>query len=445
MQFNEGGQRKRPWLKMRALAFTTASRSNWSTSAAPQITLSAILGGGLGLVAWSPGHTPAFGVLFPLLWIAQPSRVAAFACAAAYHLAVVRFLPGFAANWFDSIVAGFACWQAVGLVSGFAWAVLWPPRGSTVPCVVLSTFSVLVMLLLPPFGAIVPANPVVAWGFLVPGTGWGGVALMILLTCGGAWWLRRRRWGLGVAPQRSSLIILGLLPILVWTIGRVPQQQDGRLAGKALAVQTQFGRFPAYGSLDVMQRLYRMGELAKVQAHGPDTVNAVVFPEGIVGLYDASLQPSIDLELTGPMMSKGQTLVLGADVAIGRNRFHNAALIYRPDGSSTLVVARQTVPVAQWRPWSRGSHFPADWLANSTADIGGGVRARFILCHEEWMAGLHLLSELRESHELVIAMANLWAAEDATASYVQGTHTQGMALLFGRKYVRAVNGRQVPS
>jgi hypothetical protein len=426
---------------MRALKFASTSEGTWSAGAAFQIATSVALGGGLGLLAWSPGHTPALGALFPLLWIVRPSRVTAFACAAAYHLAVVRFLPGLAANWFDSIVAGFACWMAVGIVSGFAWAVLWPRWGSTVPRVVLSALAVLVMLLLPPFGALVPAHPVVAWGYLAPGSGWVGVALMFILTSTGASWLRT--YARVFSESHVSWIAVGLLFAVVWTWGLVPQPQDGRTSSQVRAVQTQFGRFPAYGSVDVMQRLVRLGELSALQANGQDTIKAVVFPETIIGLYDRSLQPSIDLELVAPSKAKGQTLVLGADVVFGSNRFQNAALIFRPDGSSTLIAARQTVPIAQWRPWSRGAHFPADWLATSTADLGGGRRARFMFCHEEWMAVLHLLSEAREEHELVIAMANLWAAPAPTASYVQGAHTQGMALLFGRVYVRAVNGPDI--
>lgn len=427
---------------MRALKFASTSEGSRSASAAFQIASSVALGGGLGLLAWSPGHTPALGALFPLLWIGRPSRVAAFACAAAYDLAVVRFLPGLAANWFDSIVAGFACWLAVGIVSGLVWAVLWPPSGSNAPRVILSALAVLVMLLLPPFGALVPAHPVVAWGYLAPGSGWVGVALMFILTSTGASWLRTCA---RVFPEpHVSWIVVGLLFAVVWTWGLVPQPQDGRTASQVRAVQTQFGRFPAYGSVDVMQRLVRMGELSALQANGQDMVKAVAFPETIIGLYDRSLQPLIDLELVAPLKAKGQTLVLGADVAFGSNRFQNAALIFRPDGSSTLIAARQTVPIAQWRPWSRGSHFPADWLEQSTADLGGGLRARFMFCHEEWMGVLHLLSEAREEHELVIAMANLWAASDPTASYVQDAHTQGMALLFGRVYVRAVNGPEIP-
>jgi hypothetical protein len=427
---------------MRALTFASTSKRTWSAGAAFQIASSVALGGGLGLLAWSPGHTPALGALFPLLWIGRPSRMTAFVCAAAYHLAVVRFLPGLAANWFDSIVAGFACWLAVGIVSGLAWAVFWPPSGSTAPRVVLCALAVLVMLLLPPFGALVPAHPVVAWGYLAPGSGWVGVALMFILTSTWASWLRTYA---RVFPESHvSWIAIGLLFAVICTFGLVPQPQDGRSANQVLGVQTQFGRFPAYGSVHVMQRLVRMGELSALQANGKDTVKAVVFPETIIGLYDRSLQPSIDLELVAPSKGKGQTLVLGADVAFGSKRFQNAALIFRPDGSSTLIAARQTVPIAQWRPWSRGAHFPADWVGTSTADLGGGLRARFIFCHEEWMAVLHLLSEAREEHELVIAMANLWAASDPTASYVQGAHTQGIALLFGRVYIRAVNGPEIP-
>jgi hypothetical protein len=434
--------RKRPGLTMRALTFASTSKGTWSAGAAFQIASSVTLGGGLGLLAWTPGHTPALGALFPMLWIGRPSRVAAFACAVAYHLAVVRFLPGFAANWFGSIVAGFACWLAVGFVSGLVWAVLWPPSGSKALRVMLSALAVLVMLLLPPFGALVPAHPVVAWGYLAPGSGWVGVALMFILTPTAAAWLRTHE---RVFPESHvNWTVFGFLFAVVGIFGLVPQQNDGRSASQVLAVQTQFGRFPAYGSVDVMQRLVRMGELSALQADGQDTVKAVVFPETIIGLYDRSLQPAIDLELVSPTKAKGQTLVLGADLALGGNRFQNAALIFRPDGSSNLLAARQTVPIAQWRPWSRGAHFPADWLATNTVDLGGGRRARFMFCHEEWMAVLHLLSEAREEHELVIAMANLWAAPDPTASYVQGAHTQGMALLFGRAYVRAVNGPEIP-
>jgi hypothetical protein len=429
---------------MKAVVFTKASGTHLSAQAVFPIALSAILGGGLGLLAWSPGHTPALGVLFPLLWVTRRSRMTAFICAAAYHLAVVRFLPDFASNWFDSTIAGLACWLAVGVVSGVVWAVMWPRRSNS-PCLVLSVCAVLVVLLLPPFGAVVPAHPVVAWGFLVPGSGWSGVGLMFFLTSIGACWLRscasalhqRRRW-LGVV----------LLSTLVWTGGVVPQPQDGISAGQVLAVQTQFGGFPEYGSLDVMERLVRMGEMMARQTHLGDQIKTVVFPEAIIGLYDRSLQPSIDLELVGPITSLGRTLVVGADIAAASKQFQNAAIILRPDGTSTTIVARQTVPIAQWRPWASGVTFPADWLAKSTADVGGGIHARFMFCHEEWMPALHLLSEAREEHEIVIAMGNLWAAQDETASYVQGSHTQGMALLFGRSYVRAVNGpvsKQAPA
>lgn len=87
-------------------------------------------------------------------------------------------------------------------------------------------------------------------------------------------------------------------------------------------------------------------------------------------------------------------------------------------------------------------HFPADWLAGGTVHLGGQVKARIMFCHEEWMPALHLLTEAREDHEMIIAMANLWAAKDPLAAHVQAAHTQGMALLFRRPFVRAVNAQR---
>jgi hypothetical protein len=231
--------RKRPGLTMRALTFASTSKGTWSAGAAFQIASSVTLGGGLGLLAWTPGHTPALGALFPMLWIGRPSRVAAFACAVAYHLAVVRFLPGFAANWFGSIVAGFACWLAVGFVSGLVWAVLWPPSGSKALRVMLSALAVLVMLLLPPFGALVPAHPVVAWGYLAPGSGWVGVALMFILTPTAAAWLRTHE---RVFPESHVFSLWSAS--LVWCPNRMTADRRVRfsLSKRSLAASLPMGQ-----------------------------------------------------------------------------------------------------------------------------------------------------------------------------------------------------------
>ena len=52
---------------------------------------------------------------------------------------------------------------------------------------------------------------------------------------------------------------------------------------------------------------------------------------------------------------------------------------------------------------------------------------------------LSLIDEAAYDHNMVVVLSNLWATKDPLSSLVQGAHTQGMALLFGRRWVRAVN------
>jgi hypothetical protein len=393
-----------------------------------------VLGITCALAAWSPGHSPAVGLLLPLLWALSPSRLAAFMCIAAYAMTVVRFLPDFAGTWFASPAFGWLCWIGVGVASGGLWAMLWPRRSSALP-VARATMAALIISLLPPAGALFPGHPVVCFGFALPGSGWIGIAAMTFATATAAAVLRAaltqprgiaRAW-LALAGASVALALFGL----------VPESDAGQRAGNVVGMRTAWGGFPPYGSFEVTDRLRRIG--ATLDALAPEGPLTLVYPEAILGLYDASLNDVIELEITRRIRRTGQTIVLGANVDDGGGRFRNIALVLHPDGSRSIVAARQTTPVAQWRPWSGVMDFPSDWLASSTVTVSANIGARIMFCHEEWMPALHLLAEAREKHLVVIAMANLWAAEAPSASYVQGAHTEGVARLFGRQFVRAVN------
>ena len=94
----------------------------------------------------------------------------------------------------------------------------------------------------------------------------------------------------------------------------------------------------------------------------------------VIGRYAPSLFDAIDLEILRKIKVTGQTVVIGADVMIGNSRYANAAIVLRPDGSSSWIAARQTTPLAQWEPWNDKFHFPADWLGPSVVTLGVGSR-----------------------------------------------------------------------
>lgn len=399
---------------------------------------SALLGAALAIAAWGPDRSPAVAVMLPLLWIIMPTRSCAFALATAYHLAVVRFLGGYASVWFGSAVTGYLLWLAMGSLCGMVWAVCWP-RKTTPLRIVISTLAALALTLASPVAAILPGHPIVGWGFLLPGVGWMGVALMFATTMAGAWALRiglTTRW-----PKHSwtTPAAVGLGVAITALLGMQPGGDVGKVAGRIGAVSTRFGEPPPQFSLEVMTRIEKMGDATAKLAGGDDGLETVIYPEAIIGIYDPSLYPALNISLLRQSRPAGQTVVLGADMQFGPGRFQSAAMVFRPDGSEAYVNSRQSAPVSMWAPWSSERHYPLNWFADNTIDIGNGIKARVMFCYEEYIPILHLIDEAAFEHQLVVSMANLWPSEDPLASLIQGAHTQGMALLFNRRWVRSVN------
>jgi hypothetical protein len=139
----------------------------------------------------------------------------------------------------------------------------------------------------------------------------------------------------------------------------------------------------------------------------------------------------------------GRVPVVGLDIPVGPDRLQSAAVAFYPDGSTATAVARQPVPGALWKPWSTEGSFVADWSASNLLDLGQGDRAAFYFCYEELLPSLFLLNELMDKPTMYVALSNTWADASGGADRLQRLHSHGMALLFGRAYLRSVN-RPVP-
>lgn len=415
-----------------------ASRFEFLLVFAP-LVLAAFVGTTLALLAWGPGRTPALAVLLPLLWLIAPSRMAAFVLTACYHLGVGRFLPEFAAVWFESTFLGFALWMGASLLAATAWTLCWPAR-STYATVTASTIAGLVLTLAPPFGVVLAGHPLVGWGFFASGTGWFGVALFFIVVL--LWGVMFRVYLPAKNLKRLDWVKAGAVAacgVVLSAAGSIPTENGGRVVGNIGAVQSRWGEYPQLGSMEVMDRIGQIGSAVESLAGGEGELKTVVFAESVIGLYDPSLFPSIRREILNRTKETGQTVIVGADIEVGTNSLQKVALVLRPDGTSTYVSARQPVPVAEWAPWRSRHSFVVDWFSDSTVAIGGGARARIMFCYEEYMPVLHLMSEARGGHNMVISMSNLWASKDPLTNFVQGAHTEGMALLFRRHWLRAVN------
>jgi hypothetical protein len=174
-------------------------------------------------------------------------------------------------------------------------------------------------------------------------------------------------------------------------------------------------------------------------AGGEDGLSTVVFPEGILGLYDPSLYTVLKVALLNKSRQAGQTVVIGTDLQTSKREFQTVAVVFKPDGTSTYIASRQAPPVSMWAPWSPYRHYPSNWFADNTIGISKGIRARIMFCYEEYLPFLTLIDEAMYDQNLVITMSNLWASNSRLPNTIQAAHTQGMALLFGKQWVRSVN------
>lgn len=395
------------------------------------------------VLAWAMFSSPSVALLVPLIWLCMPSRAGAGLFVATYVAGVTRVLPAYAGGWFDSFALGVALWVAMAALCGLYWAALWPRQGAGKVHVATAAVGATLGSLLPPVALVMPGHPVAALGYLIEGGGWIALLVYFCVIGWAATELRAMadgdvlRWARGFAQPAVILVATGAL----WVAGAKLDGGDparGRLVGKWGAVRTEFGP-PPVNDDQAVDRIARIGRLVRSLAGGEDGFDVVVLPETILGVAEPGNLAVFRSDVLVGARADQQTVVLGAIAPLGAGRFANLAMGFRPDGSTWKVAARQSVPVASWAPWSGQEHYPSDWMAPATAEVTPGVRARFMLCYEEWMPILHLLPEAFERQHLVIAMANRWSTSNPLASVVQSAHTEGMAKLFRRPWLRSEN------
>ena len=360
-----------------------------------------------------------------------------------YHCGVVRFTAELAFPWYESWAPTIISAAAPGIAGAIALGLTWT-RTESPWKLALATVAMLALLLASPLSVVLPGHPVIAAGFLLPRWGWTGVAAVFLVSplvvvAVRVW--ARQQW-----PRARWLgpVAIGAIAGVTYFAGQIPNPEDGKLADRVGAISTAWGR-PPDRIEEVVARIAKIGDAAQRLAGGDDGLDTIIFPESIIGAFEPSLFPVLEVEVLRRTRKTGQTVIIGADVMSGPRTVLNSALILRPDGTASTLAARQTPPLAAWRPWSKDlDHNPADWFGESTAPIGGGITARFMFCYEEWLAIMHLLGELKNEHQLVIGMSSLWSTSNPVAYFVQSAHTEGMARLFGKRWVRAINSPGLP-
>lgn len=384
----------------------------------------------LGALAWDGQGAPALAVLVPVAAVLARTRLWAYLYWVGYHLAVVRALPAYAEAWFDSPLPGTVSWVLLGLVCAVPWTLLWTRSESQDKVLVMGILGFL-LTLLPPVAAVAPGHPLVGWGFILQGWGWGGLCIGALITGYAA----ARARAVKPTVAFGAILIAGLL-LFAWgkSVAPLPMRSVGILH----SVGTHFGKPPANDE-EKVARLENVGQIVRRLAANPDFAGSIlVFPETTLGSYDDTFAPVLRGEVLAPAREAGIHLVLGMEIKNRSGQRYNVATLFSPDESMQVVAQRQPAVVSMWAPWRAGS-FTADWGRDTTLRIGKDLVFRVVICYEEFLPFVHLLDEIRGRYLAKVVMSNSWAAGTMGLPMVQRQHTEGMARLFGRTVVRAEN------
>lgn len=240
-------------------------------------------GAALGFAAWGEGRAPVLALLLPAAITVCSSRSQAFLLGAGYVAGLMRHTAAFIGTWFDnSLVVGAAAVLAYAVITGAVWSVGWSrsPRASRRAVAMGLAWLIAV---LPPATLAIPGHPLVATGYLLPGWGWFGVAVVFVVAMALAASLPM----LGTALRLTVLTVMCASSAMGGVLlGRIDHTPAAGALG-VQAVSTAWGNIGA--AEDALVRMERMG---RHPVSGGAV--AVVWPESILGRYEPSLYSVLD-------------------------------------------------------------------------------------------------------------------------------------------------------
>lgn len=115
----------------------------------------------------------------------------------------------------------------------------------------------------------------------------------------------------------------------------------------------------------------------------------------------------------------------------------NALIEMRQNQFVVLYKARQSVPVAMWRPWANDD-VKINWFDSPLFEIFG-KKATALICYEAYLTWPVLQSFLSGDPEIILFLSNHWWSKHTSLLSIQKTCVHAWASLFGVPLVTAVN------
>jgi len=357
-------------------------------------------------------------------------------------------------------------WVFTAILLSVPWSIAW--TSDRLHCLWRAPLALLATIV-PPLGIIGLASPLMAAGYLFPGTAWVGLAAVALLP--------------GIVLSTRALALRRRCPVLCLVItSAVGLAIGGRLFAPGnvepppgwIAVNTHFG--------DVSEPFRDFPAAQFIQQKAAETsARVLIFPEAVVPRWseatEAFWQQSLDRCRT-----RGQMLAIGAGLpaktglpkddrerlsdlrsydfgaaidalkrmdtprAIHGSAFSNGLIksLPEPIDNTMLIVGAESaafyqrvpVPVGMWRPFNRIS-VPLRLNAPGVLAIDH-QRAAVLICYEQ-MLTFPILASMLQRPTLIVGISNTFWVDGTPIPRYQATALRGWAKLFRLPYFLAVN------
>ena len=370
----------------------------------------------IGFIAWD-SYLP-MAILIPVIWSKSTTKKTAWLVGVFYHLTASRGIIFGVPVFFDSTVLhGIAFWAVAGLIQSLPYFLCSYVRNSYIAISVL-----LIALILPPIGIVGWANPLTAAGVIFPGYGFAGLFLTLCLIWFMVWLYNKNTILIGIC---AMAIIFYPLIIGSRVMGNI--QIQGSI--------TNFAGNPANLG-DKFQRDYQKFIKTYNQYSGSE-FKTLVLPESTGGIWTDSTKHLWSRWQRN--LQKDQVVVLPTLLPESNKtlKTNNTLVEMKKDEFNVLYKARQSVPLAMWKPWSK-DNVKNNWFENPVFEISG-KKATALICYEAYLIWPVLQSFLSGNPEIILFVSNHWWSKNTSLLSIQKTCVNAWASLFATQVVSAIN------
>lgn len=348
--------------------------------------------------------------LLPIIWLRFSNRwIAALFILSYYLVSSWEVIPDFYhyeyGQWLP-LLKGAAVWFVMNVVPVIPWVIFFP-RKRTTQQILISLFLLLVVLTIPPFGALFPSDPLTAAGLIYPGMSWSGLIFCALFIMSMAVFLYSNHY------KKISLLLCAAL-LCVSAYSQIYSIQSKKIPQNWAAITTD-ANLVGFNSYLI--------HLVKEQINKDKKV--IILPENSIDIR--SLNKPKWKSLIQLLSVKKATLIAGSyeispsalTLRQGFDAKHREGFVIIYDGKIQFYNSHQPLPIISWLPVGYGN-VKAYWHERNVYDVGG-TKVGIFICYEDFLPWMIVMA-MRDDPEVLISVANHW--------WNQPTATQKQSLIF---------------